>query len=252
MIRLESSSETAARFIALRRGRPRPIRKRQSAQPAPRPSLGLATTALASAVRTSNVMVLVERAAWTPDARVSRLLATSPIAPIIWPTMPFESNADRLRRYRLAAVAKGRCYSCRARPVRPGTRYCEDCFDRVNKHQKAIAYKRCQSCYADVRGRKALLCAACTTRSSATARIWADRKTAKGLCDRCGNRPLLTGHRGCVDCLDDKRERALATMREAGRKARPCPICRELGINGTGHNRRTHDRWMERRKAWAP
>lgn len=220
IVRRESSAQNAARFIALRRKR----KKRSQATKA-----------------------VVGKSARSPS-----LSRADPIAPLPPKPVILETNAERLRRYRAAAVARGLCYSCRARPAKPGARYCTDCLARTREHQASIAYKRCQSCCVELRGRKALLCVDCTAKDTARFRRVYDARIADGMCGVCGRHPRLENRARCLDCLESLRLRILASNREAGSKPKQCPTCRELGINGTGHNRRTHDRWMERRKAWAP
>lgn len=204
-----------------------------------------------SVVRAILPVELVRLAAWVPCAPVAELLAVQPIARVEWPTMPFESNADRLRRYRLAAVADGRCYTCRCRPVKLGARYCAECITAAHDYRKSIAYEKCTHCGAELNGRKALLCVACMRKSSKRFQQRVAARVTAGICGRCGKNPLKSESQ-CVGCLDEMRDRILAINRADGRKPRPCPICRELGIGGTGHDSRTHDRWMERRKVWAP
>jgi hypothetical protein len=251
ILRRESSAKTAARFFELKRQRR--VRKRAKAN---RRRLGkiyaLAQPARVSVVRAVLPVDIVRSAVWIPVAPVAAALASQPIASIQWPAMPFESNADRLRRYRLAAVAAGNCYTCRCRPVKPGARYCAECIAAAREYRKSIAYEKCAHCGSELNGRKALLCVECMRKNSAHFQRRVADRIASGICGRCGKRPLNPGNGQCVECLDDMRDRILAIGRTEGRQPRTCPVCRELGIDGTGHDRRTHIRWMERRRTWAP
>jgi hypothetical protein len=164
-----------------------------------------------------------------------------------------ETNAETLRRARAEAVARGKCYTCRLRDVRPGTRYCDACIKRTADYKVKIAYKKCTRCGAELHGRDALLCTACMHKGTARNRRASDALVAAGICGRCGMQPVAPGHRQCVACLDSMKDQALTRNRLNGARSRDrCSICRELGIEGTSHNRTTHDRWMERRKAWRP
>jgi hypothetical protein len=90
-------------------------------------------------------------------------------------------------------------------------------------------------------------------KDSARYRREVDARIAAGLCGRCGMRPVEPGHAQCRACLDAMKDRALARNRLNGARAKDgCSICKALGIEGTGHNRTTHDRWMERQKTWRP
>lgn len=261
IVRREPSAESAARFFEARKARRLKKRRAQNkrrllanrtVRRADSSRSDALRDAIVSSLRTAGIMADLERSAWIPASPVRQMLSTSPIAPLPAKPRILESNAERLRRYRADAVARGLCYVCRARDVKLGTRYCEVCLEKGRKYQESIAYKRCQTCGVDLNGRKALLCVECTAKSSAGYRRMWNRRVADGTCGRCGKRPLHQGHKQCVSCLDEMRDRILVLQRDAGRKPRPCPACRELGIDGTGHDRRTHDRWMERRKQWAP
>jgi len=253
-VRRETSAESAARFFEIRRHRR--IRVRETAnrrrRDRARASTPTVDTIRISLVRSILPVDLVRAAAWIPDSPVTRALTERPIVTAAWPTMPFSSNAMRLRQYRADAVARGDCYACRCRPVKPGTRYCSACIQRAADYADSIAYKKCQTCGVALNGRRALLCERCTASNTAHgAKVAAGRK-AQGICVRCGKRESFAGAAQCLVCLDNMRDRVLAVTRAQGRKPRPCPVCRELGIDGTGHDSRTHDRWMERGKRWAP
>lgn len=164
-----------------------------------------------------------------------------------------ETNAETLRRLRADAANRGKCFTCRYREVRPGTRYCEECIQRAAAYKESIAYRKCQQCGVDVSKRGTLECAECTSKSSAWHRRRADARVANGQCARCGALPVKPGHRTCVPCLDEGKDSQIMKNRIAGQEPRDaCTTCTALGLSGVGHNRRTHDRWMERRKAWAP
>jgi hypothetical protein len=164
-----------------------------------------------------------------------------------------ETNAETLKRLRAVAALRGKCFTCRLRDVRPGARYCDECIKRSDDYQAKIAYKKCQRCGVDVSDRETMLCADCTGKHTDWCRQKRDGRIADGLCGRCGLRPFEPGFAQCVSCLDDCKDIQLARNRIAGMAPRDaCSICTALGLSGMGHNRRTHDRWMERRKAWAP
>lgn len=163
------------------------------------------------------------------------------------------SNAERLRVLRADAVARGLCFTCRCRAVRAGTRYCDVCIQRAADYKASIAYVKCETCGADVRGRGTLACDACTAKDTARATARRADFLARGLCGSCGLKPCYLDRSECSDCLDENKDRQLLRNREAGhRPGSPCSICSSLGLSGTGHNRRSHDRWMERRKQWTP
>ena len=240
-VRSESSAETAARFLATR---PNPGRRGSSRR---RRKSIRRVVSLAGALLPLDI---VRAAVWIPNTPVSRAIAARPIAPIVWPSIPRESNAEMLRRLRADAVARGLCYQCRHRPAKPGTRYCAECIKRAADYAKSIAYKKCQSCGVDVSARNRLQCSACERKDIERNLRVSMERVQRGMCGRCGRRPVRAGSAQCVSCLDDQRDMALARRRAAGSKPMSCPVCRELGINGTGHTSRTHDRWMERRKSW--
>lgn len=53
-----------------------------------------------------------------------------------WSTEPLETNAERLRRLRAAAVIVGRCRVCRARPAKRPYRTCQHCLDAGRKRKR--------------------------------------------------------------------------------------------------------------------
>lgn len=158
---------------------------------------------------------------------------------------PGMTNAEYLRALRAKAVAEGKCYSCRARPARVGARYCDECFQRRADHVKTVAYKKCVVCFADVRGRGTQTCAECSAKQRRRNAERREELLREGSCTRCGAQ-VNPGNTMCVRCLDDARDRAIARYRAQGMKpSNPCSIC---GI--TGHNKRTHYRYVARAVAW--
>lgn len=242
---MTTSAETAARFAALYHGRRRKTgerRKRRLGADDTLDYLRRQTDRLYFKLRnlqpvTADMFTTLERAVW-----VSPWTTVLPEPPPNLKPLAKESNADMLRRLRLAAVARGDCYQCRCRPVKPGRRYCQECLDRTGAYLASIRYRKCQTCGKP--WRKTLLCPDCTAKNAKRVRAHWDERIASGLCGACGKSPLVAEKTMCLPCLEDTRLRVLAVERHRGRKPRPCPVCRELGIEGYGHDRRTHDRWM--------
>lgn len=166
---------------------------------------------------------------------------------------PGMTNAEYLCALRKRAVELGRCYGCRKRPLKPGARYCFECIQRSARFGKTLAAtRRCTNCCCNLpRGWTTQLCPGCSVLVSERDRAQRAALIEAGLCDQC-HAPAAPGHRRCQRCLDDVRDRQLARNRARGMRPRACPACRELGIDGSGHDRRTHGRWLERRKAWSP
>lgn len=162
-----------------------------------------------------------------------------------------EGNAEYIRRLREEAVARGDCYTCRKRPAKPATRYCILCLKRNKDKKAAWSGRKCQRC--GVRVRRVQLCMQCTIKASAYFKKRSDNAVAAGLCSRCQKRPLQPGYKKCLECLDAGAARTQANDRAAG--AAPtakCRTCKALGIESTGHDHRTHDRWMARRGVKRP
>jgi hypothetical protein len=109
------------------------------------------------------------------------------------------TNAQYLKQLRVAAVAAGKCYVCRARPVREGRRMCQRCYDAANKRGKE--------------SRKAYL--------------------AVGLCG-CGNDPG-PGQSRCLRCVTRKRQAAqkrraeLAATTARAKRLRAAGMCTMCG-----------------------
>lgn len=160
-----------------------------------------------------------------------------------------KNNAEYLRAARAKAAAEGKCATCRCRPAKPGTRYCEECFRSSAERRNAIRYIKCISCGGQVSGTQ--MCRPCTLAATRRHASKSAASVAAGRCSRCHREPLHPGRSHCVGCLDDLRDRVIAIRRRRGSKPRPCSTCSTLGLSGTGHNRRTHDRWMEHSKEWA-
>lgn len=253
-LRQTTSDETAARFKASYGAR---SRRR----------LTRAATARAAA----GLRIHDQIHAWLERSRV-RLVAARPVTSATWdalevcmwviqrlpdgaveplpsmPAMPWESNADRLRRLRVAAVERGLCYGCRLRPAKPGVRNCAECLAKVQAYKARVKGTKCINCGDPVSG--TALCWSCTGRHSSYELARREARKMAGECQRCGRNPPHPGATLCLGCLDDLRDRVLTMERARGRQPKPCGTCKALGIDGTGHNRRTHDRWMARREAW--
>jgi hypothetical protein len=162
-----------------------------------------------------------------------------------------KNNAEYLRALRAKAVAEGRCYTCRLRPAKPGARYCVECIARTTEYRERIRYVKCRNCGAPVAGSQ--FCEDCAAKKAERSRRAALEAFASGLCTRCKEHPAHPGHAHCVECLDAQKDNQLARTRLRGARPRDaCSICTSLGLSGIGHNARTHDRWLARRKAWAP
>lgn len=157
------------------------------------------------------------------------------------------TKADYLRSLRNKAVEAGLCYQCRCRKPRPGIKNCDHCMDRTHKAHDRLRYIKCQRCFCDLpAGHAVQICDACRPIVAAQETRSRNDVIARGICGRCRKRPL-TSDTHCQECLDDIRDERIAWGRMVGAKPRPCGIC---GI--PGHNRRTHDRYVERAKEWAP
>jgi hypothetical protein len=180
---------------------------------------------------------------WTGRVAVAPIIMCPRCAGSDWRR---ETNAEKLRRLRADASLRGKCFTCRLRDVRAGARYCDVCIQRSQDYQDSIAYKKCQRCGVDVSERGTLLCDGCSNKHLEWSVQRRENRLSQGLCGRCGLRPFEPGFKQCKDTQ-------LAKNRAAGMAPRDaCSICTALGMSGTGHDSRTHDRWMERQKAWAP
>lgn len=137
------------------------------------------------------------------------------------------TNAERLRAYRLAAVANGLCYTCRCRQPRPGLRNCDYCIgvahdgDKRRRREDAqtglctqcrtllpldCRFRRCEACRRDERARRA----------ADRARLY-----AAGLCTRCGVRPHRKKFKDCLRCARWNLDRVeLAKLRQVEREMR--------------------------------
>jgi hypothetical protein len=254
----ETSEETAARFRSSYHGRARraPQRSRSAIMSSARAMLGQRGRHIArhadrlAGLRSSTAAMFdaLESAAWTPAIAVPRLEPLPPMVRIK------ETQAERLRRYRDAAIARGLCCICRCRPAKPGARYCVYCMGKAAERKRAEFGKRCQNCWSVLRGKRRgkALCARCVERDTDRNRRRGEVDTAAGICLRCRREPIASGHRHCTACLDLIKDAALALSRAAGRKPkwRSCSICTAAGIESMNHDKRTHDRWMERSKTW--
>lgn len=171
-----------------------------------------------------------------------------------------ETNAERLRRLRAVAVAKGLCYVCRCRAVRTGTRYCEDCIVSANTRRgetyaDRVARGVCPGCGGEpLPG--LVLCVRHHARSLESRQRVYRRRVAAGLCAACGDCAPECGKKFCRPCLDGYAE--LMARREidlfiagrcqrCGRKKRCaqvwCKACRERHAEGV--KRRAAERAQE-------
>lgn len=163
---------------------------------------------------------------------------------------PGMSNAEYLRELRRRAVAEGKCYMCRCRPVRTGARYCDECIKRTAAYKDAIAYLLCLLCGADVAGLGVQHCRECSDRISERVSTVRAQRVLDGQCSLCPN-DASPGQTMCVACLERLRLGALARNRASGAKpTNRCSICVERGWPGLSHNKRTHDRYMASAVQW--
>ena len=72
-----------------------------------------------------------------------------------------------------------------------------------------------------------------------------------GMCSNCRARPRHNELKQCLVCAEKGRLRAQVYYRAAGiEPTAACSTCKQLGIESTGHNQRSHDRWMAAREGW--
>lgn len=156
------------------------------------------------------------------------------------------TNADRLKRLRQLAKARGDCGTCRARPARDGKMTCQECVNRSAATKKRLAGVRCGRCSGELGERSGMLfCGPCAEHLSVVeASRRRDRKQS-GICAVCGKEKLSTTA-ACARCADKNRDRAILANRLRGAKPRTCRICGMVG-----HDRSGHDRMMDRAKEWA-
>lgn len=165
-----------------------------------------------------------------------------------------KNNAEYLRTLRQEAVANGKCYQCRCRLAKPGTRYCIVCTDKTKATKAAVKGHLCMRCFAQLAGDRVgkTRCQECEDKAFAhESRRRAD-SLARGVCGKCHRLPRHGDTTMCVSCLDENKNNVLAVARANGRgvKWRPCAICTAAGVESINHDRRTHDRYMEAAKAW--
>ena len=134
------------------------------------------------------------------------------------------TNAENLRRLRQEAVAKGLCYQCRCRPVKPSTRYCVECVannrDYDNRRRKQRARSGlCTECGTILVDTKYKRCDACNREDSEALA----RRILSGKCASCRN-DQVPGHTLCQECLDYQKAYE-KQRREKRRAAGLCPIC---------------------------
>lgn len=133
------------------------------------------------------------------------------------------TNAEYLKQLRAAAAVKGLCYSCRARPCKPGLRRCQVCLDA------SYAYRT-----SNPKGIKA---EASRNRASASRRR--ARYRASGMCHQCGKRPPMARRAACQPCLDSNASRTAKSTRSAGHSPtnRQCTVCGQPGHTAQRHAR---------------
>ena len=125
------------------------------------------------------------------------------------------TNAENLKRLRLAAVAKGLCYMCRCRPTREGVRNCDHCIRKGNEYTAKTRAKRdrqhrCTECGRErPRGRKR--CLPCHERTMAAQRARREQRKRDGLCTRC-DLTAETGKTMCGPCLLEHTDRVHDVM----------------------------------------
>ena len=152
-----------------------------------------------------------------------------------------QPNSERLKRYREAARARGDCYLCRCRPVKPGTIHCQECLYRIRVSKKRLDAKRrakrqCPGCGGKpARGR--VTCEACRASVREMAARRRDRLKAEGKCIHCRLQaePQKTY---CAKCLASMVERNTARMKERVAEGK-CRVagCRRRMATGTSGGR---------------
>ena len=110
--------------------------------------------------------------------------------------------------------------------------------------------RKCINCKkANDRTDGSLVCTQCSSESAIRDKERRSEAIAIGLCGDCRKRKASPGRAACDSCLDKHRDYALLASRVAGRTpTRKCSICIKLGLPYTGHDHRTHDRYMKRLK----
>lgn len=158
------------------------------------------------------------------------------------------TNAEYLKMLRARAKVEGKCSVCRARPARPYKMTCQECVDRAAQVQKRTKGKLCRRCYGSLHGSRhgMSFCNACSVVLGEAAQERRRNAVKAGMCAKCKKRPLSTDTL-CSGCADNYRDRAAAKDRLNGSPPKPCGVC---GVGG--HNRTTHERYVERSKAWSP
>lgn len=155
-----------------------------------------------------------------------------------------ETEAEALHRLRAAAVAAGKCYTCRKRAPKPGRRNCQVCIGNSRVARLATRGNgKCDRCGIDVSARATRLCESCTRKVTVTSRAAREKAIADGLCGRCHKNPLEPGRTACAVCLADLAARAREQARAAGAIPKPCTVCLRSGFGAYDHSSRTHDRW---------
>lgn len=166
------------------------------------------------------------------------------------------TNAEYLRHLRARAAADGKCYSCRCRPAKLGARYCVECIAKsADFERRLVRERRCTNCCSNLpRGDRRRICPSCRSKFKENAQRMRQAWIAAGMCSYCGKRHAMPGRRQCIDCTERTRIRILTYERSKGRsvKVGSCSICSAMGLVGTGHDRRTHDRYFAKAKAWLP
>jgi hypothetical protein len=136
------------------------------------------------------------------------------------------SNAEVIKRLRVAALERGDCYVCRCRPVREGSKYCDQCIadrDARNSLLRAVRRQqgRCSVCGVPVKGGLW----ACRKHRERVNKQQAKRFATlrdKGLC-RCG-KPARPGMTLCARCGVQNNVRVRRRYDQLVANGQ-CPVC---------------------------
>lgn len=151
-----------------------------------------------------------------------------------------ETNAQYLKRLRVAAAEKGLCYVCRCRPAKEGCRNCQECIDKAQEGNLRIQRKNRAAGLCSC-GRQRLegmaTCQRCHDNHLRIKQEMVKFVLSIGLCGTCHGLLENEDRTSCAAC------RLAAARRTAIHQGRPvrstvyrCSICRELG-----HNRQNCD-----------
>jgi hypothetical protein len=146
-----------------------------------------------------------------------------------------ESNADRLKRLRVEAAAKGLCYVCRCRPRKLGRKSCQECLDRVyaGKAERSERRRKEGACVTCGRERVPDLvhCARCRDRFNASCTARYHAAAERKLCRRC-RRVVVVDGTLCAGCVVVSAA-ATKSMRERRRANGICVRCDQPAAPGS-------------------